>query len=47
MWQAEQDAEREYQCKLEEALDTATIPKLHPIRRWAIQKAERSGGFNC
>ena len=33
MWVSQRDAEMEYQRKLEEALDSPYVEKLHPMRR--------------
>ena len=49
MWQAEQEAEREYRAKLEEALNNPQLPKVHPMRKRASAHnvaPMRGGGMN-
>ena len=42
VWSAQQDAEQEYRRKLEEALASDFVDKMHPIRRHALNRKTKS-----
>ena len=42
VWSAQQDAEREYRRKLEDALASDFVDKMHPVRRHALNRKTKS-----
>lgn len=42
IWSAQQDAENEYRRKLEEALASDFVDKMHPMRKLALSQRSRS-----